>query len=179
MVQSLRNGVPLLHAPPVQVCGLVQAMHVAPPVPQALSVVPDKQVFPLQQPLHAVASQTHVPAEQRWPVLHEPVWQVPPHPSLAPHALPVQLGVHGQREHVPGRVVHGLHAVHSAPALPVQLGVQPVHNPSWHMLPLPVHAVHSAPLFPHALEDVPGRHAPLPQHPEHDVGSQTHVPPSQ
>lgn len=45
-----------------------------------------------QQPPHEVLSQTQLPLTQRVPLPHVPDWQVPPQPSLAPHALPEQLG---------------------------------------------------------------------------------------
>jgi hypothetical protein len=58
--------------------------HWEPPLPQLLgSVVPARQLFPEQQPLHDVPSHTQAPWTQRWPATQaEPV----PHwhwPSLA------------------------------------------------------------------------------------------------
>lgn len=81
------------------------APHVAqttPPCPHAPFDVPVWQVFPLQQPAHDEAvSQTHTPVLHRRPALQLPAMQVPPHPSLAPQALPAQLGVHPQTSGVP------------------------------------------------------------------------------
>jgi hypothetical protein len=70
-----------LHTPPVQVCGLGQVSQAAPPAPQADGEVPAWQLLLEQQPTgQDVASQTHLPAEQRWPAAHAPVlpqWHVP------------------------------------------------------------------------------------------------------
>jgi hypothetical protein len=46
--------------------------------------------------VHEVESQTQAPLAQCRPVPQLPVWHVPPHSSLAPHALSVQLGVQPQ-----------------------------------------------------------------------------------
>jgi hypothetical protein len=51
-------------------------------------------VLPLQQPLHDTPSQWQTPATHRWPVAHAPAGHTLPQPSLAPQALPAQLGVH-------------------------------------------------------------------------------------
>jgi hypothetical protein len=148
MLQSVRNGPGARHAPVVHVCVPPHVTHAAPPAPHEVVVVPARHELPLQQPEHDVVSHTQVPAEQRWPVLHAPVVQVPPQPSLAPHALPLQLGVH------------------------------PVQRPPEHP-PLPLHDAQMAPPLPHALDDVPPRQVLPLQQPAHDVGSQTHAPPSQ
>jgi hypothetical protein len=39
-----------------------------------------------------MGSHAHVPLKQRWLVPQVPCMHTPEHPSLAPHALPVQLG---------------------------------------------------------------------------------------
>ena len=72
-----------------------QTMHAAPPLPHSVSSVPDSQTPPLQQPAHDVASQVHAPLTQWLPSGHEPPAQVPEQPSLAPQALPAQLGTQG------------------------------------------------------------------------------------
>jgi hypothetical protein len=56
--------VPHRHAPAVQrlACAALQALHVAPAVPQAIVVVAVTQVLPLQQPAHVAESQTQTPA---------------------------------------------------------------------------------------------------------------------
>ena len=69
-------------------------VHVAPAFPQQK---PFTQV-PLMQSLFAQHS-WQVPLQQRWPEAQVPVWQIPPQPSLLPHALPAQSGVH--TTHVP------------------------------------------------------------------------------
>jgi hypothetical protein len=55
-----------LHTPALQVPG-VQPWQSPPPVPQAVSAPPERQVGPEQQPLHESASQTHALPEQRCP----------------------------------------------------------------------------------------------------------------
>jgi hypothetical protein len=148
-VQPLRNGPALRQEPWLHTSVPVHFAQLAPPTPQALVVVPARQLLPLQQPVHDVVSQTQAPPEHVCPVPHAPVVQVPPQPSLPPHATPAQLGV------------------------------QPVQRPPAQDEPFPVHCTHTAPPRPHALVDPPGRHcAPL-QQPLHEVGSHTHAPPSQ
>jgi hypothetical protein len=181
-VQLLRNGPGARHEPPWQVCVPMQVAHAAPPVPHEVSVVPARQVLPLQQPLHEVVSQTHVPDEQRWPVLHEPLMHVPPQPSLAPHALPTQLGVHPVHRplsHVP----LPSHFAQIAPPLPQALGdvpgvhttpsQQPPHDVVSHTHAPPAHRCPSPQLpfvqtppqpsdAPHALPAHDGVHVPVP-----------------
>jgi hypothetical protein len=71
-----------------------QRVHWAPPMPQAFGSVPARHAPVLEQhPVHEVESQTHAPLAQCRPAPHVPDTHVPEHPSLAPHALPVQLGV--------------------------------------------------------------------------------------
>jgi hypothetical protein len=80
------------------------ATHEAPPLPHAVAVLPGSHA-PLagsQQPAHDVGSQEQAPATQRCPAGHPPSAQSPPQPSLAPHALPVQSGVHGPTPHAFG-----------------------------------------------------------------------------
>ncbi len=61
-------GLQLLQTPPPQ--GPVpQSWHMAPPLPHEAAAVPGKQVVPEQHPVgHDVASQTHAPVKQRWPL---------------------------------------------------------------------------------------------------------------
>lgn len=149
VLQSVRNGPPALwHEPPVHVCVLLQVWQVAPPLPHAPVLVPAAQVLPLQHPVHVVGSHTHAPPEHFCPVPHVPVVQVPPQPSLPPHATPVQFGVH------------------------------PEHTPP-EQVPLTAHFAQVDPSWPHAVVDVPPRQVDPEQQPLHDVGSQTHAPPSQ
>jgi hypothetical protein len=91
--QPPHAGVP--HAPPVH------AVQTTPPAPHAPADVPAAQTEMSQHPAHDVASHTQRPDSQRCPPAHAPFWQMPPHPSLAPHALPPQLGVHPQTPAVP------------------------------------------------------------------------------
>ena len=75
-----------------QVCPLPHATHTV--WPHAVWLDPLAHVEPLQQPEHDVGSHAQTPVTQRCPVAHDPSLQMPPHVSLAPHALPVQSGVH-------------------------------------------------------------------------------------
>ena len=77
---------------PPQICDAEHVEHAAPPLPHALFDVPDTHCPAEQQPPHEVLSHVQLPLTQRVPLPHEPVMHVPPHPSLAPHALPAQLG---------------------------------------------------------------------------------------
>jgi hypothetical protein len=84
------------HTPLVpQVDPLPQLAHVAPPLPQDVSVVPSSQVDPLQQPPHEVASHAQTPDTQRCPCAQLPLSHTPEQPSLAPHALLAQSGLQG------------------------------------------------------------------------------------
>ena len=74
--------VPHWHAPPTQPSAWVelQVVQAAPPVPQALSVLPVMQVEPLQHPLgQLVASHTQLLLTHRCPVAH---WELLPHRQL-------------------------------------------------------------------------------------------------
>jgi hypothetical protein len=162
---------PLLHTSPLE-----HATHACPPLPQALLVVPGSHRPAEQHPVaHDVELHVHMPLTHASPLGQEPELHVPPQPSLAPHALPVQLGVH---PHVPlwppppqlSGEAHAWPAQHGCPLPPhvPQLAV-----PHW--VP-PAQAAHATPPWPQALWLVPDSHvAPL-QHPEHDVGSQRHDP---
>jgi hypothetical protein len=83
------------HAPqsPPQVVPAGHTMHRPPPLPHAISLVPIAHVPALQHPEQELVSHTHPPFAQCSPAAQVPVWQIPPHPSLAPQALAVQLGV--------------------------------------------------------------------------------------
>jgi hypothetical protein len=86
---------------------VVQSLQAAPPMPQLLS--PDVWQCPVasQQPLvHEVASQTQLPATQRWPLAHAacvPHWQLPPTQESASVVLqlPVQAPPAGPQLPVP------------------------------------------------------------------------------
>ncbi len=178
-VPPKRTTVPLLQVPALHFEVPVHAMHALPPVPHALCAVPGRHCPIEQQPLaHDVASQVHAPATHAWPPGHEPLLHVPPHPSLAPHALPVQLGVH---PHTPG-VPPPPHVSGEAHAFPAQHGCPlPPHAPQLevpHVCP-PPHETQTVPPMPHALLLVPGSHVVPEQHPPHDVASQTHTPVTQ
>jgi hypothetical protein len=86
--------------PAAQEDPLLQALHAMPPAPHALFVVPGLHVPPEQHPEQEMVSQVHMPLVQRRPLPQVPLAQMSPHPSLAPHALPPQVGVH---EPVPHR----------------------------------------------------------------------------
>jgi hypothetical protein len=78
----------------MHVVGAAHARHAAPPLPQALVAVPAKHCPAEQQPVHEVPSHAHTPLTQCCPLPQLPVVHTPPQPSLAPHALPAQLGEH-------------------------------------------------------------------------------------
>ena len=121
------------------------AAHVTPPLPHAVGASPLAQVVPSQQPAHEVASHLHTPCAQRWPCPHGDVVHTPSHPLLAPHALPVQLGVH-----VP--VPHTLACPpppQSVPMLqPPQSTSVPHASSSWPHLPAHVAACEGQPPSP-------------------------------
>jgi hypothetical protein len=86
------------HVVPARHCA-----HMAPPLPQSFGSVPARHAPALeQQPVHDVGSHRQAPFEQCRPALHEPERHVPEHPSLAPHAFPVQLGMHTPVPHTFG-----------------------------------------------------------------------------
>jgi len=68
-----------------------------------------------------------VPLPHIWQVGQLPVWQVPPHPSDAPHAFPAQLGVQPQTPGVPPppQVCGAVQVVHTPPPVPQALLVFP------------------------------------------------------
>ena len=131
-------------------------VHWAPAAPHALLVVPGAHCPAVQHPLvHDVVSHVHVPVTQCSPVPAQlPVWQVPPQPSLAPHAAPLQFGVQPHTPlwppppHVSGEA-HMLPAQHGWP-LPPHVPQSPVP----HVTPL-AHAAHVAPPCPQAWLLVP------------------------
>ena len=144
----------------------------APPLPHAAVSVPTSQVDPLQQPAHDFASHMQLPFTHSCPLPHPPLAQWPPQPSLAPQALPVQLGTHSHvpvAEHVRGEV-HALPGQHACP-LPPQ--VPQVALP--HGVP-GAQVAHAAPPVPHAESLVPAWQKFPEQQPLHDVGSQVQAP---
>jgi hypothetical protein len=157
------------------VCPPPHARHVAPPLPQLPTDVPSSHLVPLQQPAQDVASHTQAAFEQCCPLPHVPVVQVPPQPSSAPHALPVQLGVHPQTFDCPAPP----HESGFAQLPPAQHGCplppHVPHDPVPHVCP-PAHETHAAPPLPHCPSTLPGSHVSPLQHPSHDVPSQTQTP---
>src|SRR5215472_3756369 len=92
----VQHGCPLPpQAPHVipQIVPLGHTMHATPPAPHAPGLVPDAQVTPLQHPEQEVGSQAQLPCTQCCPVPQAPLVHTPLQPSLAPQALPAQLGV--------------------------------------------------------------------------------------
>jgi hypothetical protein len=171
----LQHGCPLPpHVPHVLVPHATpggHAAHTVPPRPHAPSSAPPRHDEPLQQPAHDVGSQLHTPTTQRWPGPHAPELHTPPQSSLAPHALPAQLGVHPQRP--PLHASGGAHSFPGQHACPF-----PPHVPQFavpHVTPA-AHALHAGPPWPHTSFDVPDLHAVPSQQPEHDVGPHVHEP---
>jgi hypothetical protein len=111
----------LMHVPKSHVCVVAQTEQVAPPVPHAPSPDPPWHSPPAQQPLHDDGSHAQLPPTQCRPLPQEPAAHVPPHPSLAPHALPVQSGTQTQEPWVQlqplGQTAHATPPVPQAPAL--------------------------------------------------------------
>ena len=181
-LHGARNGPWAWHAPPLHVCVPLQDTQALPPAPHEVAVVPARQLLPLQQPEHDVVSHTHVPAEQRCPVLHAPVVQVPPQPSLAPHDLPLQLGVQPvqrppeqpppplQDAQMEPPLPHALDDEPPRQVLPLQQPAQEVgshtHAPPsqcWPPPQVPVMQVPPQPsVAPHALPLQDGVHVPVP-----------------
>ena len=86
---------PATQDPDVHWSGALHESQASPFAPHASCAAPGMQVFPWQHPVpHDTASHVHVPPTQCCPLSQLPLLHTPPHPSLAPHALPVQLGVH-------------------------------------------------------------------------------------
>lgn len=130
-----------------------QTEHFPPLPPQAEALEPVSHPLLSQQPApQEVVVHVQFPLTHSSPAAQAPVLQIPPHPSGAPQAWPVQLGVQPQVCAVP----------------------EPPHV--WGA----AHCAHVAPALPHASLAVPGWHPPAPQHPlAHDVLSQTQVPATQ
>jgi hypothetical protein len=164
---------PVPHASPPE-----HATHSLPPLPHCPSTFPGSQTLPLQHPAQDVPSQMHTPAAHRSPEPQGPVWQTPPHPSLAPHALPLQLGVHPHSParppppHVSG-ALHVLPPQHGCPAPP-----HAEHAPPAHWSPAE-HAAHAPPPCPHAAGALPVSHPFASQQPAHVVASHLQAPATQ
>jgi len=168
------------HLVPLQCWPLAQAVHAAPPLPHALSVLPAEHVVALlQHPLaQDVAVHTHCPLPlHRSPLPH--AWQLtPPTPQVPvddvwhwPFASQQPLGqVVASHTHLPC-VVHlwlAAHAEHCTPLTPqvsfddvmhFPLEQQPGHavppqlqDPLLHVCPL-VHEPHALPADPHVAFD--------------------------
>lgn len=166
------------HAPATHAVPVPHVRHALPALPHALLAAPPRQAPAEQHPAHEVPSHAHAPEAQWRPDPHVPLVQVPPHPSLPPHATPVQSGVH---PHVPG-LPFAPHVRPAVQALPAQhICPFPPHAPQ---LALPhatpdAHALHTTPPVPHALATLPGSHVARSQHPLHDVPSHVHTPVTQ
>ncbi len=115
------------HAPAMHFCIMGQVWHAAPALPQFVSELPGRQLFPEQQPLHEVLSHRHTPIEQCCPLEHcgpPPQVQVPLEEQPSAFALQV---------------------VHAEPAVPHAEtdGVSqtlPLQQPLGHEVPLQTHA---------------------------------------
>jgi hypothetical protein len=108
-----------VHWPPLQMVDKEQATQEEPPNPQALALVPSSHALPEQHPPHDVASHTHSPPWQCWPVPQAPLVHRPPQPSLAPQAWPAQEGaqpLHSPRVPPPPHVDGAVQLVQTAPA---------------------------------------------------------------
>ena len=130
------------HCVPLQVCPLLQLAHAPPPVPHALTEVPERQTFSEQHPVGQVVA-LQVELETHWvPLQACPLPQVAHAPPPAPHALVVRPGWQTPPSQQPsGQVV----ALHVEP---------PLHRPALHVCPL-AHTPQVAPLPPHAEVAVP------------------------
>jgi hypothetical protein len=109
----------------------MHATQAPPPVPHAVACVPVSHDPFAQQPLHEVASQVQAPCTQCCPAAQVPCWHVPPQPSSAPQAFPLQLGVQVEVQDVPLQASPGGHAMQDAPLLPHAVG----EVPGWHTVP--------------------------------------------
>jgi hypothetical protein len=78
------------------------AVHAAPPLPHAALSSPTLHVLPSQHPPQEATSHLHAPATHLVPDAHAPWVQTKLQPSLAPHGLPSQLGVHEPAPHTFG-----------------------------------------------------------------------------
>jgi hypothetical protein len=95
----LQHGCPLPpqvpQSPVPQLVPLAQTAQETPPLPQAPLSLPFSHDDPLQQPAQEVPSHKHAPDTHRCPVPQLPLVHTAMQPSLAPHALLLQSGVHG------------------------------------------------------------------------------------
>jgi len=118
----------LVHAPPTHESPALHVAQAAPPAPHAARLLPGVQVSPLQQPAHELASHTHAPDAQCWPV---------------PHAAPdpqVQLPLASQVS-----LVRASHAWHAPPPVPhavalIAVHVVPMQHPLAHEVASHTHA---------------------------------------
>jgi hypothetical protein len=168
------------HAPHValpQATPLGHDAQTVPPTPHALTLAPVSQVETSQHPSHEVPSHTHRPVSQCWPLPHDPSWHDPPQPSSAPHALPLQLGVHPHTPDAPPPPQRsGL-----AQLVPAQHGWPlPPHTPQStpHVCPL-AHGAQTTPPLPHEALSPPLAQVVPVQQPPHDVASHLQTPATQ
>lgn len=170
---------PQLHVPSIAQRSELTVSHAAHAIPGAAHVVGEStsHVAPLQQPLgHDVASHTQAPETQRCPAPHAaPV----PHAQLPPTHASARSGSHEMQALPASPHAITLGALHVLPLQqPVgQLAAHPAHAPALHA-DAP-HDSHAPPPAPHAALLVPVWQTLPAQHPVHDVGSQTHAPPTQ
>jgi hypothetical protein len=201
------------HTPLVQLVLAFVNVHPPQVLPLAPQLVADwlpnaSQVFPLQQPVQDVESQTHWPVVlQRCPGEHDPQTPGVPHvpgPWLAygtqafplQHPLAQEAAVHVQ---VPAELhtCPPAHVTQAAPPVPhVELprvwqwpfeSQQPEGHEFASHTQLPcaphscfaAHMAHVPPPRPHAVVDGVVLHTPLAQHPLHDVPPQLQAPPPQ
>ncbi len=174
-----------------------QAMHAAPPVPQADAdgVV---HVVPWQQPLgHDVPLHTHAPPEQRWPAPHAgpgPHWQAPLTQESAIVALqatqaepPVpQADTEGVVHIVPWQQPFGHDVPSHAHVPPKQRWPAPHAGPVPHLQTPLTQAFAPMPQFTHAAPPVPqaekvgvSQVEPEQQPFGHELASHTQTPPTQ
>jgi hypothetical protein len=175
-------------------------VQLAPPVPHALC---DGRAhrLPVQQPLaQEVASQTHLPPEQRWPLTH--AGPVPHAQAAVAEQLSALVGL--QATHAPPPVPHapserGVQLLPLQQLLGQEVALQ-THAPATHCWPLAhagpepqrhepppqlsaviaLQATHAAPAVPHALVDGETQVEPVQQPPGHEVALQpAHAPPVQ
>jgi hypothetical protein len=167
---------PHVPQPPVpHVVPLGHVAHTPPPLPHAAFVSPGSHVLALQHPLQDVGSHAHAPSTQCWPLPQLPDVHTPPQPSLAPHALPAQLGAHPQMPLAPPppQVSGGAHVFPAQQTCPLPPHVP--HSPVPQVVP-PAQIAHATPPWPHAVFVLPTSHVLPLQQPLHEVPSHTHAP---
>jgi hypothetical protein len=183
-----------VHTPDAQLWPPGQLLHMVPPLPHALSVLPPWHWLLAQHPdAHELASHTHAPLRQCWPVthaappphLHAPVAEQESDDPAAHAAHAVPGGVQAAREnvvHAPCEEQHPLvHEVGSQVQTPWEQCRPVAHAgaiPHLHV-PLESHVsaavasqlAHVVPAAPHACGERGSHVVPLQHPPEHEVAS--------